>query len=55
LADQGQLNHFLRRGEGEDRNYSDLEGKKDNGVGHNMEIISTIVEGIDEKKLNAAY
>ena len=28
LVDHGQLNRFLRRGRGKDRNYRDLEGKK---------------------------
>ncbi|KAJ8422673.1 hypothetical protein Cgig2_003217 [Carnegiea gigantea] len=53
LANQGQLNSFLRRGEGGDHNRCDLEGKKDDDdVNRNRQIIATIIGGINDKELN---
>ncbi|KAJ8437298.1 LOW QUALITY PROTEIN: hypothetical protein Cgig2_006402 [Carnegiea gigantea] len=54
-TEQGMLNHFLRRGRGEDYNCHDPKGKKDNDVDHNTEIIATIIGRIDNKELNAEY
>ena len=46
LADQGQLNHFLKKGDG-DHNRCNLEEKKDNDADRNIEIIAIIIGGID--------
>jgi len=40
----------LRRGGGGDRKRLNPEGKKDKDVNHNMEIIATIIRGIDDKE-----
>ncbi|KAJ8437343.1 hypothetical protein Cgig2_009683 [Carnegiea gigantea] len=55
FANQGQFNRFLRRGRGGDRNRSNPEGKKDNEANHNMETVSTIITGIDDKEWNTGY
>ncbi|KAJ8426528.1 LOW QUALITY PROTEIN: hypothetical protein Cgig2_022535 [Carnegiea gigantea] len=55
LANQGQLNRFLRRGEGGDCNRRDSKGKKDSDANCNAEIIETIIGGIDDRELNAGY
>jgi len=45
----------LRRGRGEDHNCSNPEGKPDDDVDRNTEIIPTIIRGIDDKEFNAGY
>ncbi|KAJ8429521.1 LOW QUALITY PROTEIN: hypothetical protein Cgig2_026701 [Carnegiea gigantea] len=48
LTNKGQLNLFLRRSNGEDRNLHDLEGRKANDVNCDMKIITIIIGGIDD-------
>ncbi|KAJ8429923.1 hypothetical protein Cgig2_021758 [Carnegiea gigantea] len=55
LAILGQLNHFLRRGRGVDRNRHDPVGKKHNGDDCNTEIITTIIRGVVDKELNDGH
>ncbi|KAJ8440006.1 hypothetical protein Cgig2_022688 [Carnegiea gigantea] len=55
LADQGQLNRFLKKGGGGDHKRRNLKGKKDNDADHNTKIITTITREIDSKKLSTGY
>ncbi|KAJ8439599.1 hypothetical protein Cgig2_017166 [Carnegiea gigantea] len=55
LADRGQLNRFLEKGGGRDHVRCNPEGKKDDDVDHNAEIIATIIRGIDSKDLSEGY
>ncbi|KAJ8430030.1 hypothetical protein Cgig2_010959 [Carnegiea gigantea] len=52
LTDQRQLNCFLRRGIGVDHNRHSLQRKKDNNANCNIEIIATIIGGINDKEVN---
>ncbi|KAJ8419386.1 hypothetical protein Cgig2_034104 [Carnegiea gigantea] len=49
-----ELNRFLRQGKREDRNCRNRKGKKDNDVDCYIDIIATIIGGIDDKELNIA-
>ncbi|KAJ8428825.1 hypothetical protein Cgig2_005890 [Carnegiea gigantea] len=49
LADQGQLNRFLRRGRCGDHNRNNQEGKTKNDADRNIEIITNIIGGINDK------
>ncbi|KAJ8430914.1 hypothetical protein Cgig2_015396 [Carnegiea gigantea] len=51
-ANQGQLNHFLKKGMRGDQNCCIPKWKKDNDVNYDMELITTIVGGIYDKELN---
>ena len=55
LANRGQLNCFLKKGEDGDHNRCNREGKKDNDADRNTKIIATIIRGIDGKELSIGY